>query len=170
MSVLRILRYPDPMLSQTAAPVPQVDGSVCELVYEMMETMRAERGVGLAAPQVGKLLRIFIVDIWWPETDREDQTLVFINPEWGSAVGRPRSPEGCLSLPGVYEHVTRAAQIKIRALNLEGESFVLDADGFLAVAIQHEMDHLDGVVLLDRLSPFARKLALRKARPQSIEQ
>ena len=152
MSVLRILRYPDPMLSQTAAPVPQVDGSVCELVYEMMETMRAERGVGLAAPQVGKLLRIFIVDIWWPETDREDQTLVFINPEW------------------VYEHVTRAAQIKIRALNLEGESFVLDADGFLAVAIQHEMDHLDGVVLLDRLSPFARKLALRKARPQSIEQ
>lgn len=166
--MLKILRYPDPLLSRPAEPVPKVDEGVRTLVYEMMETMRAGQGVGLAAPQVGKLLRICIVDIWWPETGSEDQTLVFINPEKLEADGSQRALEGCLSIPGVFEHVTRAERIKVRAMNLEGESFVLDADGFLAVAIQHEMDHLDGVILLDRLSPFARKLAVKKT--QSIAQ
>lgn len=165
MAVLKILRFPDPLLSQAATTVPKVDDDIRTLVFEMMETMRSEHGVGLAAPQVGKLLRICIVDIWWPETGREDQTLVFINPEKLGSDGSQRALEGCLSFPGVFEHVTRAGRIKVRAMNLEGENFVLDAGGFLAVAIQHEMDHLDGVVLLDRLSPFARKLAVKKLSP-----
>jgi peptide deformylase len=148
MALLPILRYPDPRLHTRAKPVEAVDAGIRKLVADMLETMYAAPGIGLAATQVDVHKRVLVLDV----TEDKSRPLAFINPEilWreGECVGE----EGCLSVPGIYETVKRSERIKVRALNAEGQDFELEADGLLAVCIQHEMDHLDGKVFVEYLS------------------
>lgn len=148
MAILKILQYPDPRLHTVAKPVEVVDGSTRKLVRNMAETMYAAPGVGLAATQVDVHKRIIVVDI----SETHNQLQVFINPEILASSGEEECEEGCLSVPGIYETVRRAEKITVRAQNEQGESFVLETDGFLAVCIQHEMDHLLGKVFVQYLS------------------
>ena len=162
MSLLKIIHYPDPMLKQVCEPVVEVNHDLQMFIADMAETMISADGVGLAAPQVGKPVRVFLVDIWWKKLQQYDKTLIFINPKVTAFEGSQRGQEGCLSLPGIYEHVTRAEKVRITAQDINGQPFELDAEGFLAVAIQHELDHLNGILTLDRISPMARKMATKK--------
>jgi peptide deformylase len=148
MSRLNILRYPDARLHKIAAPVAAVNDSVRRLVADMAETMYAAPGVGLAATQVDVHQQVIVIDA----SDTRDQLLTLINPEILAAIGVADCEEGCLSVPGVYEKIARAEQIVVRALGLEGQSFTLEAEGLLAVCIQHEMDHLKGRVFVEYLS------------------
>ncbi|NMG14010.1 peptide deformylase [Aromatoleum bremense] len=158
MALLPILRYPDPRLHKRAAPVAVVDDSIRQLVRDMAETMYEAPGVGLAATQVDVHKRVVVIDI------SEDRSVLraFINPEILDKSGEQTCEEGCLSVPGVYEKVTRAERVKVRALDEHGEPFELEAEGLLAVCIQHEIDHLDGRVFVEYLSPL--KLGRIKAR------
>ena len=150
------------MLKRVCEPVKEIDSALKTFIADMAETMVAKEGVGLAAPQVGRPQRFFLVDIWWQHTQEYDKTLIFINPKITAFEGTQRAAEGCLSLPGIYEHVTRAKKIRVTAQDINGTSFELDAEGFLAVAIQHEFDHLNGVLTLDRMGPLARRMAIKK--------
>jgi peptide deformylase len=153
MALLHILRYPDPRLHKVAKPVERVDDEVRRLVRDMAETMYAAPGVGLAATQVDVHRRVIVIDT----SDARDQLLVLINPEivWRSPETQ-ECEEGCLSVPGVYETVTRAAKVRVRALDANGIAFERDAEGMLAVCIQHEMDHLEGKVFVEYLSRLKR--------------
>jgi peptide deformylase len=148
MALLPILRYPDPRLHKKAAPVAKVDDAVRKLVADMAETMYEAPGIGLAATQVDVHRRVVIIDV------SEDKTglLALINPEILERSGEQVCEEGCLSVPGVYEKVTRAERVRVRALGVEGQAFELEAEGLLAVCIQHEIDHLDGKVFVEYLS------------------
>jgi peptide deformylase len=148
MAVLTILRYPDPRLEKVAKPVDQVDESIRQLVRDMAETMYAAPGIGLAATQVDVHKRVIVLDV----SDTRDQLIVLINPEILAREGEQECEEGCLSVPGVYDVVKRAEKVKVRALDRDGKPFELDADGLLAVCIQHEMDHLEGKVFVEYLS------------------
>jgi peptide deformylase len=150
MAKLSILEYPDPRLRKLAAPVSAVTPEIQKLVRDMAETMYAAPGVGLAATQVDVHKRVIVIDI----SEARDDLHVFINPELVASDDRAEHEEGCLSVPGVYDRVTRAARITVRAQNERGESFELAAEGMLAVCIQHEMDHLIGKVFVDYLSPL----------------
>lgn len=158
--VREILVYPDPVLKQKAKPVAQVDDSVRELVRDMVETMYSADGVGLAAPQVGVLKRIIVIDPA-PGT-KESKLYVFINPEIVSADGRTKYTEGCLSIPGESEEIERFEKLTVRALDEQGETFEVEAEGLLAIALQHEIDHLDGVLFVDRLSSLKRGLIRKR--------
>jgi peptide deformylase len=148
MSLLPILRYPDARLHKIAAPVAEVNDGIRRLIADMAETMYAAPGVGLAATQVDVHKQVIVVDA----SDTRDQLLTLINPEIVAAVGESDYEEGCLSVPGIYEKVPRAAHIVVRALGLDGTSFSMEADDLLAVCIQHEMDHLKGRVFVEYLS------------------
>lgn len=148
MSLLHILRYPDARLHKIAAPVPSVNEGIRTLVADMAETMYAAPGVGLAATQVDIHKQVIVVDA----SETRDQLLTLINPEIVAATGAADLEEGCLSLPGIYERIERAEHIVVRALGLDGESFITEAEGLLAVCIQHEMDHLKGRVFIEYLS------------------
>ncbi|MBI3479435.1 MAG: peptide deformylase [Nitrosomonadales bacterium] len=148
MAILKILQYPDERLHKVAKSVARVDESTRKLVRNMAETMYAAPGVGLAATQVDVHERIIVVDV----SDTHDQLQVFINPEIIASSGSSDYEEGCLSVPGIYETVCRAEKVTVRALNEKGEPFTLDAEGLLAVCIQHEMDHLVGKVFVEYLS------------------
>jgi peptide deformylase len=161
MSLLQVRHFPDPILKKVCEPVHEIDDGLRMFLVDMAETMIAQKGVGLAAPQVGRSQRFFVVDIWWP-SDQDDKTLIFINPKITAYEGSQRGLEGCLSIPGVFEHVTRAQKIRVVAQDINSQVFELDAEGFLAVAIQHEFDHLNGVLTFDRLGPLARKMATKK--------
>ncbi|HEX4337913.1 MAG TPA: peptide deformylase [Polyangiaceae bacterium] len=168
MALRPILKYPDPHLKQVAAPVKEVTDEIRQLVDDMAETMYAAPGVGLAANQVGVLLRVFVIDI--ANDDEPSDLRVFINPEITSTVGTQTWEEGCLSFPGVTEEIRRAEQVTVRALDRDGKPFTLEADGLLAVAVQHENDHLNGVVMLDKLNAVKRRLLGRKlAQAKSAE-
>ncbi len=160
MALLKILEYPDPRLKRVAAPVTAVTPEIRTLVRDMAETMYAAPGIGLAATQVDVHKRVIVMDL----SEARDELRVFINPELVTAAGDLESEEGCLSLPGYYDRVQRAASIRVRALDAEGQPFELDADGMLAVCIQHEMDHLIGKVFVDRLSPLKRARYAARAR------
>jgi peptide deformylase len=162
MTILKILHYPDPMLKKTCKPVEQLTQELQICIADMAETMVTANGVGLAAPQIGLPLRIFLVDIWWKEVHQYDKTLIFINPKITAFDGSQRGKEGCLSFPGLSAHVTRAQKIRVSATDINNRSFEMDAEGFLAVVIQHEMDHLNGLLMLDRVSLLAKKLMLKK--------
>src|SRR5512141_3219685 len=136
MALLPILEYPDPRLRRVASPVAAVTADIQKLVRDMAETMYAAPGIGLAATQVDVHKRVIVMDL----SDARDELRVFINPEILSAEGEEESEEGCLSVPGYYDKVVRAAKVRVRALNEHGEQFELAADGMLAVCIQHEMD------------------------------
>ena len=150
MALLPILHYPDPRLKKRAEPVEAVDESIRRLAADMAETMYAAPGIGLAATQVDVHKRVIVIDV---SEDRSGLT-VLINPEILEKDGECVSEEGCLSVPGIYDKVTRAERVKVRALNLEGETVEFEAEGLLAVCIQHEIDHLDGKVFVEYLSPL----------------
>jgi peptide deformylase len=153
MARLNILRYPDPRLHTVARPVARVDDVVRQLVDDMLETMYAAEGVGLAATQVDVHLRVIVMDT----SEKHDQPLVLINPAltWASD-DMAIAEEGCLSVPLVYDKVERHAHVKVQALNRAGESFEMDAEGLSAVCVQHEMDHLQGKVFVEYLSLLKR--------------
>ena len=161
MAVLPIIVAPDPRLKKVAAPVQKVDAEVRRLMDDMLETMYKAPGIGLAAPQVGVLKRVIVVDI--AREEEEPQPLRMANPELISVSDDDAVyNEGCLSLPEHYADVTRPAAIKVRYLDHENEIRVLEADGLLATCIQHEMDHLDGILFVDHLTALKRNMILRK--------
>ena len=160
MALLPILEYPDPRLKKVAARVEAVTPDIRKLVRDMAETMYAAPGVGLAATQVNVHKRVIVIDI----SEHKDSLRVFINPVLLSAEGEAECEEGCLSVPGYYDKVTRAARIRVRAQDGHGETFELDAEGLLAVCIQHEMDHLEGKVFVEYLSPLKRARVAAKMR------
>ncbi len=165
MTILKILQYPDERLHTVAAPVMQVTDKIRLLVQDMAETMYAAPGIGLAATQVDVHERVIVIDT----SEMRDQLLVLINPEIIANDGISDYEEGCLSVPGIYGIVRRAESVSVSALNAEGKSFVLDANGLLAVCIQHEMDHLAGKVFVEYWSQLkqSRTLARLKKRQRS---
>jgi len=148
MAILDILHFPDPRLRTIAKPVQAVDGEISALVADMFETMYQAPGIGLAATQINVHKQIVVIDI----SEDHDQPLVLINPEIIKSEGEETMDEGCLSVPEVYESVTRAAEVTVRTLDLEGNTQEIQADGLLAVCIQHEIDHLNGKLFVDYLS------------------
>lgn len=158
--LLPILEYPDPRLRKVAARVGPVTPDIQRLVRDMAETMYAAPGIGLAATQVDVHKRVIVLDI----SEARDDLRVFIDPEILSAEGEAECEEGCLSVPGYYEKVTRAAKVRVRATGADGKRYELDAEGLLAVCIQHEMDHLEGKVFVDYLSPLKRARLAGKLR------
>lgn len=162
MALLSILQYPDPRLHKVAAPVARVDDAIRTLVRDMAQTMYAAPGVGLAATQVDVHKQLIVIDI----SPTHDQLQVFINPQIVERRGTSDTEEGCLSVPGVFEKVARSEWIKLWALDANGNSFELEADGLLAVCIQHEMDHLRGKVFVQYLSPLKRNRILTRIRKQ----
>lgn len=158
MARLEILHFPDPRLRTLAQPVQTVDAAITQLVEDMFETMYAAPGIGLAATQVNVHKRVLVLDI----SEEKDQPLCFINPELIEKSGEEEMEEGCLSVPGYYEKVRRAEQIRVRALDRQGEPFELEVDGLLAVCIQHEIDHLDGKLFVDYLSELKRQRIRKK--------
>jgi peptide deformylase len=152
MAILDILNYPDPRLHTVAKPVKEVDATITQLINKMAETKYAAPGIGLAATQVNQHIQLIVIDT----SETKDDLLVLINPKITAKSGEQDYEEGCLSVPGVYESVTRAENITVKALDKNGQEFTLKADGLLSVCIQHEMDHLLGKVFVDYLSPLKR--------------
>lgn len=158
MTTLNILHFPDPRLRTVARPVKHVDDAIRQLADDMLETMYAAPGIGLAATQVNVDKRVVVIDI----SEEKNQPLCLINPELLNLDGIEEMEEGCLSVPGVYERVQRAERVHIRALDRTGQSFTMNADGLLAVCIQHEIDHLDGKLFVDYLSQLKRTRIRKK--------
>lgn len=158
MALLEILHFPDPRLRLRASPVARVDDQVRQAVRDMLETMYQAPGIGLAATQVNIQQQIIVIDV----SEDKTEPLCLINPEIISLEGTEECQEGCLSVPGFYENVTRAERVKVRALDEQGEPFELDAEGLLAVCIQHEIDHLAGKLFVDYLSPLKRQRIKKK--------
>ncbi len=159
MALLPILHYPDPRLRNRAEPVEHVDDTVRRLIDDMLETMYAAPGIGLAAIQVNVPLRVITLDV----SDDKDSPLALVNPEVVERDGEVQTEEGCLSVPGVYDMVSRAERIRVRALDRDGETVELDADELLAVCIQHEIDHLDGKLFVDHLSRLKQQRIKKRA-------
>jgi peptide deformylase len=153
MALLTILEFPDPRLRTRAQPVDRVDDALRRLVDDMLETMYAAPGIGLAATQVDVHRRLVVIDV----SETKDQPLVLFNPTILEKAGSQVYQEGCLSVPGIYADVERADRIRVSALDRDGRAFELEADGLLAVCIQHELDHLEGKVFVDYLSTFKRE-------------
>ncbi|MGE5161768.1 MAG: peptide deformylase [Betaproteobacteria bacterium] len=168
MALLPILEYPDPRLKTVARPVTRFDDQLRRLVADMAETMYEAPGVGLAATQVDVHERLIVIDV----SETKDQLRVFINPEIVQASDeRVECEEGCLSVPGVYDAVTRPARVRVRAQDEHGDTFELDCEGLLAVCVQHEMDHLLGKVFVEYLSPLKQvriKNKMRKRRVKAV--
>ncbi|NUP11998.1 MAG: peptide deformylase [Polyangiaceae bacterium] len=160
MAIRTILHYPDPRLREKARPVERITPDLLKLIDDMAETMYAAPGVGLAATQIGEPHRVFLIDI--AGEDEPSDLKVFINPEITSRDGTQTWEEGCLSFPGVTEEIKRAERVTVRALDRDGKPFELEADGLLAVAVQHENDHLDGVLMVDHVGPLKKRLMARK--------
>lgn len=152
MAILNILNYPDPRLHTVAKPVIEVDANIRQLINDMAETMYDAPGIGLAATQVNAHIQLLIIDT----SETKDKLQVFINPKIIASSGEQDYEEGCLSVPGIYENVTRAEKVTVEALNHEGQKFTLKAHGLLSVCIQHEIDHLLGRVFVEYLSPLKR--------------
>ncbi len=153
MAILEVLHFPDKRLRTKAQPIKNVDDNIRRIVDDMLDTMYDAPGIGLAATQVNIHQRIIVIDI----SEEKNQPLCLINPELLETQGLEQQEEGCLSVPGVYESVSRAEHIKVRALNQQGEPFTVETGDLLAVCIQHEMDHLDGKLFVDYLSPLKRQ-------------
>lgn len=158
MALLNILHHPDPRLRTKALPVEVFDAALKQLAADMLETMYAAPGIGLAATQVNVHQRVLVADV----SREQNQPICLVNPALVASDGTEEMEEGCLSVPGIYETVQRAERIRVRAQNLEGEPFEFEADGLLAVCIQHEMDHLEGKLFVDYLSVLKRNLIRRK--------
>jgi peptide deformylase len=157
-----IVKYPDPVLSKKGAPVTDFGPELAQFVEEMWASMYAAHGIGLAAPQVGVSKRITVIDVSFKE--RPNEKVVLINPEIIAREGKQFEEEGCLSLPEIREKVQRAARVKVRAQDVKGEFFEIEGEELLARAMQHEIDHLDGILFIDRISPLKRDLVKRRIR------
>lgn len=166
MSRLSILEFPDPRLRRVARPVEQVTDRERQLAADMLETMYEARGIGLAATQVNEGVRVVVMDL----SEERNEPRFFINPEIVDRSGLQTCEEGCLSVPGVYAEVERAEKVSVRALGLDGEPYELEAEGLLAVCIQHEIDHLDGKVFVDYLSPLKRRMVEKRLRKQQRQE
>ncbi|MEO8628841.1 MAG: peptide deformylase [Betaproteobacteria bacterium] len=166
MALLSILRYPDERLHKIAAPVEVVNDEVRHLIRDMAETMYAAPGVGLAATQVDVHKRIIVIDI----SEAHDDLLVLINPTIVDRRGQSNLEEGCLSVPGIFDQIERSEWVKVHALNAEGNTYEVEADGLLAVCIQHEMDHLEGIVFVEHLSRLKQGRILAKIKKQEKQQ
>lgn len=167
MAIRTILHYPDKRLREHGKPIDKVTPEIKTLIDDMAETMYAAPGVGLAATQIGVALSLFVIDV---AGDNEPSDLrVFINPEILERTGCLDWQEGCLSFPGVTEEVERAAKVRVRALDREGKPFELEAEGLLAIAVQHEFDHLQGVLMIDHLGPLKKRIVHRKMQKRSDE-
>ncbi|MEF9948467.1 MAG: peptide deformylase [Comamonas sp.] len=169
MAILPILCYPDPRLHKVAQPVAQVDERIQTLVKDMLETMYDAHGIGLAATQVDEHVRVVVIDV----SEERNEPMTLINPEilWASEETQ-LGEEGCLSVPGIYDGVERSTSVKVRALDENGKSREIEAEGMLAICIQHEMDHLMGKVFVEYLSPLKRnriKTKLVKAQKQALK-
>lgn len=162
MAILDILHFPDERLRKICEPVSEVNDDIRRLLDDMLETMYVAPGIGLAAIQVNVHKRVLVVDV----SEDRSQPLCFINPEIISREGEEEMQEGCLSVPGFYETVKRAEKIKVKALDRDGRPFEMDADGLLAVCIQHEIDHLNGKLFVDYLSPLKRQRIRKKLEKQ----
>ena len=165
MALLQILRYPDPRLHKKAAPIAQVDAKIRQLAADMAETMYVAPGIGLAASQVDRHVRLIVIDV----SEDKSQLLTLINPELLEKSGECDGEEGCLSVPGIYETVKRASHVRVRALGLDGQAFEMEADDLLAVCIQHEMDHLEGKVFVEYLSRLKQTRIKSKLQKQARE-
>jgi len=162
MAIRKILHYPDPRLRRKALPVDTVDNEIRTLIDELAETMYQAPGMGLAAPQIDVSKRVLVIDI----SEARNDLRVFVNPGLLTQEGEQTMEEGCLSVPGVYEEVTRAAKITVRALGGDGKPFELKADGLLATCVQHEIDHLDGKLFVDYLSRLKQQRVRKKLAKQ----
>jgi peptide deformylase len=160
--IREIVKYPDPILQKPAEPVTEFDDELRALIDDMFESMYAAQGIGLAAPQVGISKRLTVVDLSFKKNPEEK--IVLINPEIIHKEGKQNEEEGCLSLPEIREKVSRAQKVRVRAQDLEGKWFEIDGEELLARAFQHEIDHLDGVLFIFRVSALKRDLLLRKIR------
>jgi len=165
MAILPILQYPDERLHKIAKKIGHVDDSIRKLAHDMTETMYAAPGVGLAATQVDRHVQLIVIDV----SETHDDLKVFINPELLECQGDKEHEEGCLSVPGIYEKVTRAERVTVRALDEHGKPFTLEAEGLLAVCIQHEMDHLRGKVFVEYLSHLKQTRILAKLKKHRRE-
>ncbi len=166
MAIREILVVPDPVLKLVSKPVEKVDDELRALMDDMLETMYDAPGIGLAAIQIGVAKRVIVMDIAGPDDPKAPR--YYVNPEivWASEETAPYE-EGCLSIPDIYDEVERPARVKLKYLNYQGEEVVEDADGLFAVCIQHEMDHLEGVLFIDHLSRLKRERAVAKVKKQS---
>ena len=160
MAFLQILKFPDPRLYTVATPIENVNQELRSLIDDMAETMYAAPGIGLAATQVDVHKQLIVMDV----SETKDQLLVLINPEIIESSGQIECEEGCLSVPGIYEKVSRAEKIRVKALDRDGNSFEFDAEGLLAICVQHEMDHLKGKVFVEYLSPLKQERIVKKLR------
>ena len=160
MALLSILKYPDPRLNTVAEPVIEVNEKIRRLVSDMAQTMYAAPGVGLAATQVDVHKRVIVIDV----SETKDQLLVLINPEILESSGQAECEEGCLSVPGVFDKVVRAEKVRVAALDVNGNRFEFEASGVLAVCVQHEMDHLKGIVFVEYLSRLKQERIAKKMR------
>lgn len=165
MALLKILHYPDPRLHTVAKPIAEVNDVIRRLAADMAETMYAAPGIGLAATQIDRHVRMLVVDT----SEEKNRLLTLINPRILFKEGEAVNEEGCLSVPGIYDKVSRAERIRVQATNLAGESFELDADGLLAICIQHEIDHLDGKVFVEYLSRLKQTRIKHKLTKQAKE-
>ena len=166
MAILDILEFPDPRLRTKAKPVTKVDDQLRKLADDMLETMYAAPGIGLAATQINVHQRMVVIDV----SEEKNDPLVLINPEFEAVEGEQEYDEGCLSVPGFYETVTRAEKIRVKALNRDGDPIEFEADGLLSVCIQHELDHLDGKLFVDHISKLKRDRIRRKLEKEHKEQ
>jgi peptide deformylase len=165
--ILTIVKYPEPVLSQPGEPVNEFNAELRKLVADMFETMYASQGVGLAAPQVGVAKRVTVIDLSMGKN--ADEKLVLVNPEVISSDGRLYEEEGCLSFPDIREKIVRAANVRVRAQDVHGKWFEMDGEDLLSRCFQHEIDHLDGILFLTRMSALKRSLTLRKIRKMQAD-
>jgi len=168
MAVLEICSFPNPVLKQKSRPIQKIDPKILQLVQDMAETMYSAPGVGLAAPQVGHSLRLAVIDV--TPADGPKNLLVLINPEIVAAEGECTWDEGCLSVPDCNEEVKRSKKVVVRYQNLQGENAEITGEEILAIALQHEIDHLDGILFIDRLSPLKRRLIKKKFQKKDKEE
>lgn len=166
MALREVLKFPDKRLRVVSKPIAEVTQELRSLARDMLEVMYDEPGIGLAAPQVGEPARLIVVDTQWTEEDAERNPLVLLNPEIVEREGKIVWTEGCLSVPDFQAEVERAARVRLEALDLEGKRVSIDAEELQAVCFQHEIDHLDGVLFIDRISRLKRELYVRKRKKQ----
>ena len=162
MALLEILETPDPRLRTVAKPVDAFDAALAQLAEDMIETMYAAKGIGLAATQVNVHQRLLVLDV----SEAQDTPRVYVNPQILEAEGTETCEEGCLSVPGIYAEVTRAEKVRISAQDVSGETFEETLDGMHAICVQHEMDHLEGKLFIDYLSPLKRRMVTKKLQKQ----
>jgi peptide deformylase len=168
MALLQVLQFPDPRLKRVSRPIDKVTDALRELAQNMCEVMYDEPGIGLAAPQVGEDVRLIVVDTEWGDEDKERNPIVMLNPEISEPEGKIVWDEGCLSVPDFTADVNRAERVRVCGTNLEGEAIEIRAEGLEAVCFQHEIDHLDGILFIDRISRLKRGLYVKRRKKQIL--